>query len=528
MNNLKVKFVLLFLLFLSSFGFSQKSYDVVVYGGTPAGVIAAVAAAKEGSKVLLIEQTKHVGGLNTSGIGTAESEHMIEETISGLPLEFYSRMSKFYGKNKTEFYFESHVAEKVFLEMLNEAKVKIIYEAFVNQVKKQGTTIQSIILSNKKTIKGSVFIDATYEGDLMARSGVSYAYGRESKEAYGESLAGIRLIDEPIEASPYDDSGRLLPGFVERNTLIEGQGDRCVMNYNFRVMMSLNSDRVPFPKPTQYDPKRYILLTRLLKNKPETQFRDIIDLYSWKYPKGKYETNNKQKAVISLGHFGGNVEYPDGDYNKRKAIYDDHKNWTLGLLYFLANDPSVPQKLHDEVNQYGLTADEFKDNGNFPYYLYVREARRMKGDLIQTQKDILEERVKSDAICLGSHWIDCHHVQRVAISKTQFVNEGRIWEPISKPFEFSYRTITPKKEECTNLLVPVCLSVSHVAFCSARVECTWMQLGNSAGIAGALSAKNKKAVQQLNIKDFQSILTQKGIIYSINHQVWNGEKDIKK
>ncbi len=517
-----------FLLFVSVFGFAQTSYDVVVYGGTPGGVIAAVAAAREGSKVLLIEQTRHVGGLNTSGIGTAESEHMIEETISGLPLEFYSRMSKYYGRPKTGFYFESHVAEKTFLELLSEAKVKVIYEAFVNKVGKKDNVIQSIGLTNGQTFKANVFIDATYEGDLMARAGVSYTYGRESKEHYGESLAGVRFIDEPIEASPYDDSGKLLPGFTERNTMTEGQADNRVMNYNFRVMMSSNPDRVAFPKPDKYEPQRYILLTRLLKNKPDTKFRDIIDMYSWTYPKGKFETNNKQKSVISLGHFGGNVEYPDADYAKRQVIYDDHKNWTLGLLYFLANDPSVPKGLHDEVNQYGFTADEFKDNGNFPSYLYVREARRMKGALVQTQKDILEERKKSDAICLGSHWIDSHHVQRVAVSKTQFVNEGRIWESISKPYEFSYRTITPRQEECSNLLVPVCLSVSHVAFCSARVECTWMQIGNSAGIAAALASKQKKAVQDLDIKMLQNELKKNGVIFSIDHQEWNGEKDIRK
>jgi len=514
--------------FLTFISFSQNTYDVVVYGGTPGGVIAAVAAAREGSKVLLVEQTKHVGGMNTSGIGTAESEHMIEETISGLPLEFYSRMSKFYGKNKTEFYFESHVAEKTFNDLLKEAHVKVLFELFVQKVKKQGAKIQTITLTNGQNVSANVFIDATYEGDLMAKAGVSYTYGRESKDQFGESYAGVRFMDEPIEASPYDESGKLLPGFVERNTLTEGQADNRVMNYNFRVMMSSNPDRVPFPKPEKYEPGRFILLSRLLKNKPETKFKDIIDMYSWTYPKGKFETNNKQKSVISLGHFGGNVEYPDADYAKRDAIYDDHKNWTLGLLYFLANDASVPQKLHDEVNQFGFTADEFKDNGNFPYYLYIREARRMKGALIQTQKDILQERSKPDAICLGSHWIDSHHVQRVAVSKTQFVNEGRIWHSTTEPYEFSYRTITPKQDECSNLLVPGCLSVSHVAFCSARVECTWMQLGNSAGIAAAMAARQKKAVQQLNVKDLQNKLKEKGVIYSIDHQVWNGGKDVRK
>ena len=510
------------------FLFAQDNYDVLVYGGTPGGVIAAVAAAREGSKVLLIEQTKHVGGLNTSGIGTAESEHMIEETISGLPLEFYSRMSQFYGKSKTGFYFESHVAEKIFNDLLSESKVKVVYESFVQTVKKNGSKIQALSLRGGREVRAKVFIDATYEGDLMAKAGVSYTYGRESIAEFGESYAGVRFMDEPIEASPYDDSGKLLPGFVEKTTLTEGQGDNRVMNYNFRVMMSSNADRVAFPKPVKYDAQRYILLSRLLKNKPETKFTDIIDMYSWTYPKGKFETNNKQKSVISLGHFGGNVEYPDADYQKRRLIYDDHKNWTLGLLYFLANDPSVPQKLHNEVNQYGFTADEFKDNENFPYYLYVREARRMRGSLIQTQKDILEERKKPDAICLGSHWIDSHHVQRVAVSKTQFVNEGRIWHSTTEPYEFSYRTITPKQSECSNLLVPVCLSVSHVAFCSARVECTWMQLGNSAGIAAAMAANQKKDVQALDIKELQSRLAKKGVIISIDHQAWNGGKDFHK
>lgn len=524
-----MKICLTLLIILNTWiAYAQASFDVVVYGGTPGGVIAAVAAAREGAKVILIEQTKHVGGLNTSGIGTAESEHMIEETISGLPLEFYSRMSQFYGKTKTEFYFESHVAEKVFNDLLAEAKVKVIYEVFVQKVSKKNAAIHTITLSNSTTVTGKVFIDATYEGDLMARSGVSYTYGRESKDQYGESLAGVRFIDTPIEASPYDDNGKLLPGFVERSTLTEGQADKRVMNYNFRVMMSTRDDRVPFPKPERYEPKRYILLSRWLKNEPNVKFKDIIDLYGWNYPKGKYETNNKQKSIISLGHFGGNVNYPDADYPERQAIYDDHKNWTLGLLYYLANAPSVPRSLHDAVNQYGLTGDEFKDNGNFPYYLYIREARRMKGELIQTQKDILDERTKPDAICLGSHWIDSHHVQRVAVSKTQFVNEGRIWEVLTKPYEFSYRTILPKQQECTNLLVPVCLSVSHVAFCSARVECTWMQLGNSAGIAAAMAARQKKSVQKLSTTELQTNLKKRGVILSINHQIWDGEKDGKK
>lgn len=529
---MKIFSVFLLLLGLSTPRFVEPrqvgSYDVVVYGGTPGGVIAAVAAAREGARVVLIEQTRHVGGLNTSGIGTAESEHLIEETISGLPLEFYQRLGRHYGKSGPSFYFESHVAEKTFNDLLGEAKVTVLYEAFVKSAKKRGTAIQSIDLTNGTTVSGTAFIDASYEGDLMARAGVSHTHGRESRDQYGESLAGIRFIDTPIDAAPYDDSGNLLPGFVERSTLTEGGADQRVMNYNFRLTLSTNPDRRPFPQPDRYEPGRYVLLTRLLKNKPDTKLRDIIDLYSWTYPKGKFESNNKQKAVISLGHFGGNVAYPDADYAQRQAIYDDHKAWTLGLMYYLANDPAVPEALRTETAGYGLSADEFRDNQNFPYCLYVREARRMVGAFVHTQKDILENRTKPDAICLGSHWIDSHHVQRVAVSKTQFVNEGRIWEAITQPYEVSYRAITPKATECSNLLVPVCVSASHVGFCSLRVESTWMQLGNSAGIAAALAVQQKKAVQALTTRDLQEKLKASGVILSVNHQTWNGTKDLPK
>lgn len=498
---------------------------VIVYGATPGGISAAVAAARQGAKVILIEQTRHVGGMNTSGIGTAETEHMIEETISGIPLEVYTRIGKSYGSNKPAFYFESHVAEKIFLDMLGEQHISIIYQAYVDKVNKKENAIQSIVLSNGKTIRGDVFIDATYEGDLMARAGVSYTYGRESRSQYNESLAGIRLLDKPIDVSPYDDNGHLLPGFVEAKNLTNGEANKRIINYNFRVMMSTNADRVPFPAPLHYDPNRFITLKRLLTAQPNMKLTDIIDIYSWNYPPGKYETNNKQNAVISLGLFGGNTGYPDADYQKRKQIYQDHKDWTLGLLYFLQHDPSVPKPLRDEVNHYGLAPDEFKDNHNFPYYLYVREARRMIGSYLQTQRDIFDEPKKPDAIALGSHFVDCHHVQKVAISKTQYINEGRIWVKVEQPYELSYRIITPKQNECTNLLVPVCASASHVGFCSIRVEVTWMQLGQAAGVAATMAAKNKKPVQEIDVKRLQETLKEAGVLLNRDEQHWiNNDK----
>lgn len=498
---------------------------VVVYGATPGGISAAVAAAREGAHVVLIEQTRHVGGMNTSGIGTAETEHMIEETISGIPLEVYTRMGKFYGSNKPAFYFESHVAEKIFLDMLREQQVSIIYQAYVDKVNKKGSAIKSIVLSNGKTITGDVFIDATYEGDLMARAGTSYTYGRESKSQYNESLAGIRLLDKPIDVSPYDDKGHLLPGFAEAKNLANGEASKRIINYNFRLMMSTNADRIAFPAPQHYDASRFITLKRLLTAYPGMKLTDIIDIYSWNYPPGKYETNNKQNAVISLGLFGGNTGYPDADYKEREQIYQDHKDWTLGLLYFLQHDNSVPGSLRDEVDRHGFAPDEFKDNGNFPYYLYVREARRMIGSYVQTQKDIFDEPLKPDAIALGSHFVDCHHVQKVAISNTQYINEGRIWVKVDQPYELSYRIITPKQNECTNLLVPVCASASHVGFCSIRVEVTWMQLGQAAGVAAAIAAKSKQPVQEIDVKQLQETLKEDGVIIKRDEQHWvNNDK----
>jgi len=494
--------------------------QVVVYGGTPAGIVAAVAASRNGAAVTLIEQTKHVGGMNTSGIGTAETEHMIEETISGLPLEFYTRMGKYYGLGKPAFYFESHVAEKIFLEMLTEAKVKLMFEGYADKVVKKNGSIQSISLTNGKLISGDVFIDATYEGDLMARAGVPYTFGRESVEQYGESLAGIRMLDKPVEVSPYQD-GKLLPGFVEAGSLVNGAASKRVINYNFRLMMSTNADRTPFPAPDHYDAARYVILKGLLEKHPETVLTDIIDRYSWNYPTGKYETNNKQNALISLGLFGGNTDYPDADYKKRAAIYQDHKDWTLGLLYYLLHDPAVPSALQQETARYGLAPDEFADNGNFPYYLYVREARRMVGAYVQTQKDIFTDTIKADAIALGSHFVDCHHVQRVAVSATQFMNEGRIWEKVEQPYEITYRIITPQIAHCKNLLVPVAVSASHVAFCSLRVEITWMQMGHAAGIAAAMAVHRKRPVQLIDIPQLQKQLITEGVILHRNHQPWH-------
>lgn len=495
-------------------------YDVVVYGGTPAGVMASVAAAREGSKVLLIEQTDHVGGMNSSGLGTSDVQGMVKIAVSGLPMTLYKEIGARYGETGPRYTFEPRVFENACLTMLDNAGVTVLYKRVVHHVGKEGVRITSIDLGNGTIARGDVFIDASYEGDVLARSGVDYTYGRESTKQYNESLAGVRFMNDPVDISPYDDSNRLLPGFALADTMTLGASDKRVQSYNFRLLISDRSDRVPFPKPVAYDPGRFIILARMFREKPETKLKEIVGINKWDYPPGKYELNNRHLGPISLSHLGGNVEYPEASYEKRKEIIEDHKNWTLGLLYFLGNDPSVPDALRAETNSYGLAADEFPDNHNFPYQLYIREARRMIGSYIHTESDILDNRYKEDAIALGAHWIDSHPVQRVALSKNRFQVEGRISEHLKEPYEISYRSLVPRQGQCTNLIVPVCLSASHVGFCSIRVEPTWMALGEAAGIAASMASRKKIAVQRVDVTALKRKLLGYGVMVSADQDEW--------
>lgn len=496
-----------------------ESTDVLVYSGVPCGIAAAVAASRDGAKVILIEPTRHVGGLNTSGLQTAETEHMLKWTFGGVAQEFYQRVGKFYGMWGPTYYFESRYAEKVFTDMLAEARVEVRFGLRVDKVIKKDAKITHITLTDGSSIAARVFVDASYEGDLMARAGVSYTVGREAIAEYNEPLAGIRLDATPRKAATVDEKGNLLPGIsVWARDLVEGAADPKTMNYNWRLCFSKTPEtRVPFSQPAQYDRARYRLLENWLREKTAAQQKvvltDILDLYPHHVPgrRDKVEVNNKQLAIISIGHFGGQFEYPDADYATRDRIIADHTEYTLGLLHFLATDESVPENLRVEMAEWGMHKEEFADNGHWPYQMYVREARRMKGAYVMTQRDIQEDRRKPDAIALGSHFIDSHHVQRVALSPTEFVNEGRIWEE-GQVYQIPFRALTPKKEECTNLLVPGAASFSHVAFCTYRLESTWMMTGHASGTAAARAAKYDKPVQDLDMKNLQPILRSQGQI----------------
>ncbi len=483
--------------------------DIVVYSGVPCGIAASITAAREGAKVVLIEPTKHVGGLSTSGINTAETEHMLKWTIGGFADEFYRRLGKHYGTGQPEYYFESSVAEKVYLEMLKEAGVVVRYGASVDKVTKDGAKITSITLTDGAKLAAKVFVDASYEGDLMARAGVKYAVGRESKAEFGEEAAGIRFDKTPRKARTVDANGKLLPGISAwAKDLTEGEAHRAPMNYNFRLTVAKDPKlQVPIPAPKHYDATRYSLLGDWLRDqaaqKKPVKLYDIIDLYPRR--NGKFELNNKQSAIFSLGHFGGQFDWPDASYDQRVRIFEDHMDYTLGLLHFLANDASVPTNVQAEMKTMGLHKDEFADNGNLSYQLYVREARRMRGEYVMTQQDVQTDRRKPDSIGMSSHFIDCHHVQRVALNENEFINEGRIWR-IGWANQIPYRALTPKPAECINLLVPGAASYTHVAFCTLRLESTWMIVGHAAGIAATMAAKNDIAVQKVNVSVLQDKL----------------------
>ena len=540
-----IRFILPLLLVCASslLGAEEISVDVAVYGGVPCGIAAAIAAAREGASVVLIEPRKHVGGLSTSGINTAETEHMLKWTIGGFALEFYERLGKEFGTGKPEFYFTSGVAEKVYLAMLAEAKVPVRYGARVESVDKdqrEGTRIKgialnaesaagaraqllaakvdeselphilSITLSDGSTIKAKVFIDASYEGDLMARAKVPYAIGRESHDEFGEEAAGVRFDKTPRKAATVDENGKLLPGISAwAKDLKEGDAHRGTMNYNFRLCVTKDpAMMVPIPPPAHYDKARYRLLENWLRDKTARGEMvklkgELIDFYNRR--DGRTEMNNTQAAIYSLGYFGGQFDYPDADYATREKIIADHWDYTLGLIHFLKTDESVPPNVRAEMAEWGLHKGEFADNGNLPYQLYVREARRMRGAYVVKQQDVQDDRHKDDSIGLGSHFIDCHHVERVALSPTEFVNEGRIWRK-GRVYQIPYRALTPRAQDCNNLLVPGAASYTHVAFCTLRLESTWMTVGQSAGVAAAMVAKSGVRVQDVPIDALQARL----------------------
>ncbi|HWA98916.1 MAG TPA: FAD-dependent oxidoreductase [Pirellulales bacterium] len=492
---------------------STTKADVVVYGATPAGVCAAVGAAREGARVLLVEPTNHIGGVNTGGLCFSDSNQMWRAALGGLFEEFHRRIEQDYQqrgiklpyavgvKDQVPWTYEPHVAARVVDALLREAGVAVVTKQALKSVVMQGRRIVQIVTAERNSFAGRTFIDATYEGDLLAAAGVASTWGREGRGEFNESLAGKQYPKKPMPFSGLDDRGALLPLITARDAGPDALGDRNVMVYSFRLCVTANpANRVPFPAPAHYDPARFEALRRYLAvGKPELPW----DLYP--LPGDKADANNGIGKQFSMGLVGSANEWCGADAAGRQRIWEEHKQYTLELYHFFTTDPAVPAAMRDEVAKYGLCRDEFAAYDHWSPQLYVREGRRMRGEYVLTQADILSTNAKPDPIALASFPIDSHDCQRIARGTSEVVNEGTIFpyrldktQRAGPPYQVPYRAITPRATECENLLVPVALSATHVAYSSIRVEPTWMTIGHSAGIAAALAATGNRPVQQLD------------------------------
>jgi len=484
--------------------------DVIVYGSTPGGFCAAIAAAREGASVFLLEPTDHVGGLNTGGLSHCDSNQMVRSTVMGLFDEWHTRVVKDYTdrglkppynpavKDQSRWTFEPHVAMRVTLRMLDEAGVTVLTGRYLTSVTKDGPRITSLVTTSG-TFTARVFVDGSYEGDLMAAAGVDWTIGREGRAEYGESLGGKQYPKQKININGFDDKGNLLPLITTDDAGPGEAGDENVMTYSFRLCLTADPDnRVPMPAPAHYDPARFEIVRRALKVGAR---RVGFDLYP--LPGGKLDGNNSIGGQFSLGLVGGGNDWHSATDAGRKKIWRAHKQYTLEFYHFLTTDPAVPAAIRNKFARLGLCKDEFTSYDHFSPALYVRESRRMKGMYVISQKDILDSPTKDDPIAISSFPIDSHDCQRVALQGGGVINEGTIFPVRGKnrkqgyAYHVPYRSILPKPDQCENLLVPVALSCTHVGISSLRIEGTWMIIGQGAGVAAALAAAADSSVQQL-------------------------------
>ena len=524
--------------------------EIVVYGATASGVMAAVAAGREGNEVLLFEPGENIGGMVTGGL--SHTDYGNRAVIGGLALEFYQRVGEYYD---THAYFwrgpEPHVGEKILMQMLNEANVKVHFNKRLDEVVIENKHIKKFKFIDGSEVTGKVFIDTGYEGDLMARSGVSYSIGRESIDKYNESYAGrqpVTFTSHQIDAriNPfvrdsvifgaegngaiipigYDNSepNELLPLINPRKMVPIGEGDGGVQAYCFRMIATDEPDNMaPWTKPENYDPSVFELLRRYYQANPNgpSPLGFVKNL-----PNNKGDINSGPGISTNLLD-GSSWEYPDADYAQRDSLWKWHEDYTLGLAYFAANDPSVPERVRNYMNSFGLAKDEYTNHDHhLPHQLYVREARRMEGEFIMTQHDMMQDTMKYDSIGMGSYNIDVREVQRNYIEVSRFpnlryetYNEGYLSIPVA-PYEIPYRSIVPKYSEVRNLIVPVTLSGSHVVIASVRMEPQYMLLGHSAGVAASMAVNAQRSVQKIDIEELQNKLAHQGQVLSLQENIY--------
>jgi len=502
---------------ISSCG-QKAEYDVCVYGGTASGIVAANAAAKMGLNVVVVEPTCRIGGMTTGGLGRTDIGN--KQVVKGLALKFYRDLGKHYG-NLENWIFEPSAALEVMNEFADSPRIKIVRGYHMCDAVKDGTRIKSIRVaggennSDTLTFEAPYFIDCSYEGDLMPAAGVSYRTGREDSSEYNESYNGVRLRHShqfPDGVSPFvepeDTTSGLLWGISTQVLNPDGTGDDLIQSYNFRLCLTDSvENRIPIEKPDNYDPSRYELLIREYEAQP--QFRKADNYFIWTLmPNRKTDVNNC--GAFSTDMIGMNYNYPEGSWEERQEIIKAHKDYTLGLLYFTATDERVPIEVRSFVRNWGLCKDEYAECGHWTPQLYVRECRRLVGEYVATQADCEHRTAAEDWVAYAAYNMDSHNCQRIVIKKDgryMVKNEGDVQIGGLLPYPISYRSITPKREECTNLLVPVCCSASHIAYGSIRMEPVFMCLGQAAAIAVGLALdKGLDMVQSVDYRDIQSII----------------------
>lgn len=495
---------------------SQEEYDICVYGGSSAGVIAAYSAKMQGKKVLLIEPQSRLGGLTAGGLGYTDIGN--KQVVTGLSKDFYRRLGSHYGKLE-QWIFEPSVADSIFNDYIKRANVEVIYRYRIAKADVSDGYIKNITLESsdgsqlEKTVSAKMFIDCSYEGDLMAKAGVSYTIGREDNAKYGETYNGVQLMKGhqfPDGIDPYkvqgDSTSGLLWGISSEKLLPDGTGDTLVQAYNYRICLTDNpANRVEISKPDNYDPAKYELLLRLFDAQPDK--RKLNNYFIWsKMPNNKTDINNR--GGFSTDMIGANHNYPEDSYEERAKIIKEHKDYTQGLLYFYKTDSRVPQELRDEIQPWGYPKDEYVNDGHWSPQLYIRESRRMVGDYVMTQAHCEGRDVVSDGVGMAAYTMDSHNCQRMVIEKDgkrMVKNEGNVEIGGGLPYPISYRSIIPKAEECKNLLVPICLSASHIAYGSIRMEPVFMVLAQSAAVA-AIEAIETSSVQSVDVKKVQKVL----------------------
>jgi hypothetical protein len=516
--------------------------DIIIYGGTSAAIIAAVEVVKSGKTVLIVSPEQHLGGLTSGGLGFTDTGN--KAVIGGLSREFYHRVWLHYkddaawnwqnqsdfgnkgqgtvamdGEFRTMWLFEPHVAENVFENFVKENNIKVLRGEWLDRnkgvVKKKGEIISFSTLSGK-VFKGKMFIDATYEGDLMAAAGINFHVGREGNAKYNETFNGVQTgvfqHDHHFKSniSPYkiqdDPSSGLLPYISAEPPGEFGAADKKIQAYCFRMCMTNHPENsVPFPKPDNYDASKYELLLREFNTGRNDWFSKFDVL-----PNKKTDTNNH--GAFSSDFIGMNYDYPEADYQRRAEIIKQHYDYQAGLLWFVANDPRVPDAIRTKMASYGLAKDEFKDNNHWPHQIYVRESRRMIGDYITTEHDVMQRIETPRSIGMGSYHIDSHNTQRYVTPEGYVQNEGDIGVKPPGPYRISYGSIIPQKQECTNLFVPVCVSSSHIAYGSIRMEPVFMILGQSAAVAACLAIDEKCAIQDVSYNQLKKLLENKNQI----------------